>query len=192
MWRKPRNPPSIAAYALDPGVDVTAAARPELLHDNSPSTLDARIPATKDQTHDHTTRLTIHSSQSEYNTHIPHFLCRARSNERGARHSIPSLKEAGVAGRASSRCCHFLAATGRRSTEIEPAGMCHMRCREACERGFDQTATNLGPAGVSAIHRGGRVGREMQLVLLLLNCTGRSIEASLSVSVSVKASCAPR
>ena len=43
LWRKPRNPPSIAACALDPGVDATAAARPELLHGNSPSTLDARV-----------------------------------------------------------------------------------------------------------------------------------------------------
>src|SRR6185436_3755946 len=45
LWRKPRNPPSVAACALDPGVDATAAARPELLHGNSPSTLDARVPA---------------------------------------------------------------------------------------------------------------------------------------------------
>src|SRR6185503_20194829 len=81
LWRKPRNLPSIAACALDPGVDAIAAARPELrsrlpfttvhrtvhrpqhLHDSSPSTLDARVPATKDQAHDHTARLTIHSSQ---------------------------------------------------------------------------------------------------------------------------------
>ena len=42
---RPRNPPFITACALDPGVDATAAARPELLHDNSPSTLDARVPA---------------------------------------------------------------------------------------------------------------------------------------------------
>ena len=48
----------------DPGVDATAAARPELLHGNSPSTIDARVPATKDQAHDHTARLTIHSSQA--------------------------------------------------------------------------------------------------------------------------------
>jgi len=45
-------------------VDATAAARPELLHGSSPSTLDARVLATKDQTHDHTARLTIHSSQA--------------------------------------------------------------------------------------------------------------------------------
>ena len=45
LWRKPRNPPSIAAYALDPAVDATAATRPELLHGNSPLTLDARVPA---------------------------------------------------------------------------------------------------------------------------------------------------
>src|SRR6185436_8915267 len=63
LWRKPRNPPSVAACALDPGVDATAAARSELrsrlpfiavhctvhrpqhLHDSSPSTLDARVPA---------------------------------------------------------------------------------------------------------------------------------------------------
>src|SRR6185437_9798223 len=45
LWRKPRNPPSVAACVLDPGVDATAAARPELLHGNSPSTLDARVPA---------------------------------------------------------------------------------------------------------------------------------------------------
>ena len=82
LWRKPRNPPSVAACALDPGVDATAAARSELrsrlpftavhrtvhraqhLHGSSPSTLDARIPATKDQAHDHTARLTIHSSQA--------------------------------------------------------------------------------------------------------------------------------
>ena len=44
LWRKPRNPPSVAACALDPGVDATAAARPELLHGNSPSALDARVP----------------------------------------------------------------------------------------------------------------------------------------------------
>ena len=62
LWRKPRNPPSVAACALDLGVDATAVARPELLHGNSPSTLDARAPATKDQTNDHTARLTIHSS----------------------------------------------------------------------------------------------------------------------------------
>ena len=81
LWRKPRNPPSTGACALDPGVDATTAARPELrsrlpftvvhrtvhrpqhLHSSSPSTLDARVPATKDQVHDHTARLTIHSSQ---------------------------------------------------------------------------------------------------------------------------------
>src|SRR6185503_3193811 len=45
LWRKPRNPPSVAACALDPGMDATAATRPELLHGNSPSTLDARVPA---------------------------------------------------------------------------------------------------------------------------------------------------
>ena len=31
--------------ALDPGVDATAAAQPELLRGNSPLTLDARVPA---------------------------------------------------------------------------------------------------------------------------------------------------
>src|SRR6185312_1135163 len=63
LWRKPRNPPSVAACALDPVVDATAAARSELrsrlpftavyrtvhwpqhLHGSSPSTLDARVPA---------------------------------------------------------------------------------------------------------------------------------------------------
>src|SRR6185295_929794 len=45
LWRKPRNMPSVAACVLDPGVDAIAAARPELLHGNSPSTLDARVPA---------------------------------------------------------------------------------------------------------------------------------------------------
>src|SRR6185437_10738701 len=45
LWRKPRNSPSVAACALDPGVDATATARTELLHGNSPSTLDARVPA---------------------------------------------------------------------------------------------------------------------------------------------------
>ena len=81
LWRKPRNPPFVAACAPDPGVDATAATRSELrsrlpftavhrtvhrpqhLHVSSPSTLDACIPATKDQAHDHTARLTIHSSQ---------------------------------------------------------------------------------------------------------------------------------
>src|SRR6185437_5523077 len=63
LWRKPRNPPSVAACALDLGGDATAAARTELLHGNSPSTLDARLPTTKDQAHDHTAQLTIHSSQ---------------------------------------------------------------------------------------------------------------------------------
>src|SRR6185312_4923461 len=65
LWRKPRNPPSVGACALDLGVDATAAARPELwsrlpftafhrtvhrpqhLHDSFSSTLDARVPATK-------------------------------------------------------------------------------------------------------------------------------------------------
>src|SRR6185295_1760117 len=45
LWRKPKNPPSVAACALDLGMDATAAAGPELLHGNSPSTLDARVPA---------------------------------------------------------------------------------------------------------------------------------------------------
>ena len=45
LWRKPRNPPSVVACILDPGVDATAAARPELLHGNSLSTLDAHVPA---------------------------------------------------------------------------------------------------------------------------------------------------
>src|SRR6185312_8310833 len=63
LWRKPRNPSSVAACALDPGVDATAAARHELrsrlpftavhrtvhrpqhLHGSSPSTLDAHVPA---------------------------------------------------------------------------------------------------------------------------------------------------
>ena len=45
LWREPKNTPSVAACALDPGMDATAAARPELLHGNSPSTLDARVPA---------------------------------------------------------------------------------------------------------------------------------------------------
>src|SRR6185312_12974176 len=45
LWRKPRNPPSVVACALDPGVDATAATRPELLHGTSPSTLDAHVPA---------------------------------------------------------------------------------------------------------------------------------------------------
>ena len=88
LWRKPRNPSSVAACALDPGVDTTAVARPELrsrlpftavhrtvhrpqhLHGSSPSTLDARVPTTKDQAHDHTARLTNHSSQPGVST--PH------------------------------------------------------------------------------------------------------------------------
>src|SRR6185503_14705118 len=63
LWRKPRNPPSVAACVLDPGVNATAAAlselrsrlpftavhrtvhRPQHLHGSSPSTLDARVPA---------------------------------------------------------------------------------------------------------------------------------------------------
>ena len=58
-----KNPPSTDACALDPGVDATAAAQPELrsrlpftadhrtvhrpqhLHGSSPSTLDSRVPA---------------------------------------------------------------------------------------------------------------------------------------------------
>src|SRR6185369_747774 len=70
LWRKPRNPPSVVTCALDPGVDVTAAAWSELLHGSSPSTLDARVPATKDQAHDHTAQLTIHLSQAGVST--PH------------------------------------------------------------------------------------------------------------------------
>ena len=86
LWRKPRNPPSVNACALDPGMDAIAAARsklrsrlpftaihrtvhrPQHLHGSSPSTLDARVPANKDQAHDHTARLTIHSSQSGVST----------------------------------------------------------------------------------------------------------------------------
>ena len=68
LWRKPRNPPSTGTCALDPGVDATATARPELHHGNSPSTLDARVPATKDQAHDHTARLPIHSLQPGVST----------------------------------------------------------------------------------------------------------------------------
>ena len=68
LWCKPRNPPSVAACALNPGVDATAAARPKLLHGNSPLTLDARVPATKDQAHDHTARLSIQSSQPGVST----------------------------------------------------------------------------------------------------------------------------
>ena len=63
LWRKPRNPPSVAAFAIDPVVDATVATRHELrswlpftavhctvhrpqhLHGSSPSTLDARVPA---------------------------------------------------------------------------------------------------------------------------------------------------
>src|SRR6185369_7973299 len=85
-FSKPRNPPSVVACALDPGVDATAAARPELrsrlpftavhrtvhrpqhIHGSSPSTLDARVPATKNQAHDHTARLTIDSSQPGVST----------------------------------------------------------------------------------------------------------------------------
>ena len=65
LCHKPRNPPSTGACALDPGVDATTAARSELrsrlpftavhrtvhrpqhLHGSSPSTLDARVPATQ-------------------------------------------------------------------------------------------------------------------------------------------------
>ena len=83
LWSKPRNPSSVAACALNPGVDTTAAARPELrsrlpftavhrtvhrpqhFHGSSPSTLDARVPATKDQAHEHTAQLIIHSSQAK-------------------------------------------------------------------------------------------------------------------------------
>src|SRR6185436_10577845 len=90
---KTKNPSSVVACALDPGVDATAAARPELrsrlpftavhhtvhrpqhLHGSSPSTLDTCVPATKDQAHDHTTRLTIHSSQPGVST--------ARSSKEG-------------------------------------------------------------------------------------------------------------
>jgi len=78
LWRKPRNLHSVGACALDPGVDATAAARPEFLsrlpftavhrtvhrpqhlHGSSSSTLHARVPATKDQAQDHTAQLTIH------------------------------------------------------------------------------------------------------------------------------------
>ena len=42
--------------------------RPQHLHGSSPSTLDARVPATKDQAHDHTARLTIHSLQPGVST----------------------------------------------------------------------------------------------------------------------------
>ena len=86
LWRKPRNPPSVAACALDSGVDATAATRLELrsrlpftaihrtvhrpqhLHDSSPSTLDTCVLTTKDQAPDHTARLTIHSSQPGVST----------------------------------------------------------------------------------------------------------------------------
>src|SRR6185295_17563907 len=86
LWRKPRNPPSTGACDLDPGVDAIAAARPELrsrlpftavhrtahrpqhLHGSSPSTLDFRVPATKDHAPDHTARLTIHSPQPGVST----------------------------------------------------------------------------------------------------------------------------
>ena len=79
LWRKPRNPPSIAACALDPGVDATAAARSKLRSrlpftarsiGHSTSTAAPRRHSTpvylqsKDQAHDHTARLTIHSSQA--------------------------------------------------------------------------------------------------------------------------------
>src|SRR6185312_13413582 len=101
LWRKPRNPPSTGACALDPGVDTTAAARLELrsrlpftavhrtvhrpqhLHGSSPSTLDARVPATKNQAHDHTARLTIHSSQpGESTPHSSKYLHDERSATR--------------------------------------------------------------------------------------------------------------
>ena len=82
LWRKPRNPPSVAVCALDPGVDTTAAARSELrsrlpftvvhrtVHRPQHLTAAPRRHSTpvylqsKNQAHDHTARLTIHSSQA--------------------------------------------------------------------------------------------------------------------------------
>ena len=82
LWRKPRNPASVAVCALDPGVDATATARNELRSrlSSPPSTarsigqntstaalrrhLTPVYLQSKDQAHDHTARLTIHSSQA--------------------------------------------------------------------------------------------------------------------------------
>src|SRR6185295_12299830 len=49
-------------------VPATLHHRPPHLHVSSPSTLDAIVPATKDQAHDHTARLTIHSSHPGVST----------------------------------------------------------------------------------------------------------------------------
>src|SRR6185312_6788197 len=90
LWRKPRNPPSVAACALDPRVDAAAAARPELwsrlsftavhrtvyrpqhLHGSSPSTLDARVPAIqRPSTRSHrTVDNSLITSRIEYSTFL--------------------------------------------------------------------------------------------------------------------------
>src|SRR6185312_597076 len=86
LWHKPRNPPSVVACALDPEVDATAAARPELLHDNSPSTLDARVPAIQRpsaRSH-HTVDNSLITSRIEYSTFLIWFTlgsCGCRSVE---------------------------------------------------------------------------------------------------------------
>ena len=82
LWRKPRNPPSVAACALDPGVDAATVAWSELRSGcpsppsitrsigHSTTTAAPRRHSTpvylqsKDQAHDHTAWLIIHSSQA--------------------------------------------------------------------------------------------------------------------------------
>ena len=80
MWRKSRNSPSVAACALDPGVNATAVARPELLHSNSLSTLDARVPAIQrpsERSH-RTVDNSLITSKIEYSTfliYMPNIWC---------------------------------------------------------------------------------------------------------------------
>src|SRR6185503_17009044 len=90
LWRKPRNTSSVAACALDPGVDATAAARHELrsrlpfatvhrtvhrpqhLHGISPSTLDACVPTIQRpsaRSH-HTVDNSLITSRIEYSTFL--------------------------------------------------------------------------------------------------------------------------
>src|SRR6185503_15356371 len=95
LWRKPRNPPPVVACALDTGVDATAAAqselrsrlpftavhrtihRPQHLHDSSPSTLDAHVPAIqRSSARSHrTVGNSLITNMIEYSTFLIFFLC---------------------------------------------------------------------------------------------------------------------
>ena len=112
----PQLPPGSSSGPGCPSPPSTARSidhSPQHLHGSSPSKLDARVPTTKDQKHDHTARLSIHSSQPGVSTAHSSIL----------REAIPTGNRIqSIVSKADGKC----AACGQQETDLHHFFHCHL------------------------------------------------------------------